>query len=317
MIKKTAKRIINQIRRSHEPDYLTRNQIKLDVSQLKRIEISIRKNYHQGWRSEQNYTGETYDNDLKTHLIERLEFYRNKYIPWFNKIIPLKDCNVLEIGCGTGSSTVSLAEQGANVTGIDFDEGALKVARERCEIYNVPATLIYGNASEVYKNLLNHKYDIIIFLATIEHMTYSERIICLQKYYNLLPSGAYLSIINSPNRLWYFDHAVSVLPFFHWLPDNVAFDYSKYSKRINFKDMYLVHSEEMLLHFLRRGRGFSYHELEIALNIPAENLNVINYIGRHFSPNSLDNKFHNLLVKINPKISKGFFYPNIDIMLRK
>lgn len=317
MIKKIARKILRQIRKGQTPDYLMKNQIKIDVSNLKKIEMSIRENYHQGWRSEKKYTSEAYAGDLRAHLIGRLDGDRITYIPWLNKTVKLKGANILEIGCGTGSSTVALAEQGANVTGIDIDEGALKVARDRCNIYNVPATLISGNATEVYNDLRSQKFDLIIFYACMEHMVYSERIDSLKKYYDLIPKGACLSIVETPNRLWYFDNHTSFLPFFHWLPDNVAFDYSKFSNRINFKELYHEHSDEKFLHFLRRGRGFSFHELEIALNIPAEKYQVASYLSRPFIPFSLDSKFHKYLTRIYPNISKGFFYPMVDIIIKK
>ena len=317
MIKKIAKKLLQQARKGQTPDYLLKNQIKIDVSDLKKIELSIKKNYHQGWRSEKNYTSEAYAKDLRAHLIGRLDQDRIKYIPWLNKTVKLNGANILEIGCGTGSSTVALAEQGANVTGIDIDEGALKVAKDRCNIYNVEATFKFGNASEVYHDLRNQKFDLIIFYACIEHMIYSERIDCLRKYYDLLPNGAFLSIVETPNRLWYFDGHTSFLPFFHWLPDNLAFDYSKFSNRINFKEMYHEYSDELFLHFLRRGRGFSFHELEIALNIPGEKLQVVDFLRRPFIPFSIEIKFQKLLRKIHPKVSKGFFYPNIDIIIKK
>jgi len=317
MIEKIAKKLLQQARKGQTPDYLLKNQIKINASNLKKIELSIKKNYHQGWRSEKNYTSEAYAKDLRAHLTGRLDQDRIKYIPWLNKALNLNGANILEIGCGTGSSTVALAEQGANVTGIDIDEGALKVAKDRCNIYNVEATFIFGNASEVYHDLRNQKFDLIIFYACIEHMIYSERIDCLKNYYDLLPNGAFLSIVETPNRLWYFDGHTSFLPFFHWLPDNLAFDYSKFSNRINFKEMYHEYSDELFLHFLRRGRGFSFHELEIALNIPGEKLQVVDFLRRPFIPFSLEINFQKLLTKIYPKVSKGFFYPNIDIIIKK
>lgn len=317
MIRNIARKFLEQIKKRQVPDYLKINQIIIDASKLKKIELSIRENYHQGWRSEKNYTSEAYSSDLSAHLIGRLNGDRYTYIPWLNKSVQLKGANILEIGCGTGSSTVALAEQGAIVTGIDSDEEALKVAKDRCNIYNVPATFIPGNATEVYNELQGQKFDLIIFYACMEHMIYMERIDCLRKYYDLLPKGACLSIVETPNRLWYLDNHTSFLPFFHWLPDNLAFDYSKFSSRINFKELYYEYSDEKYLHFLRRGRGFSFHELEIALNIPAEKYQVIYYVRRPFLPFSLEYKFHKFLTKIHPNISKGFFYPFIDIIIKK
>ncbi|MDO9390748.1 MAG: methyltransferase domain-containing protein [bacterium] len=313
----TARTILKHIRKFQVPDILKNQQIKLDPSRLKEIELSIRNNYHQGWRSEKHYTSESYAVDLKEHLIDRLENDRITYIPWFNKTVPLKGANILEIGCGTGSSTIALAEQGANVTGIDIDEGALKVARDRCRVYNVPATMVSGNAAAICDDLRGRKFDLIIFFAAMEHMVHDERIDCLRKYYDLLAKGAYLSIVETPNRLWYFDGHTSFLPFFNWLPDDAAFDYSRFSSKENFKELYRIHTDENVLHFLRRGRGVSFHEMEIALNIPADKFHVADYFRRPFFPFSLDSGYHNLLRRIYPKISKGFFYPSIDIIIKK
>lgn len=317
MIKKITRKIFQQIKKGQVPSYLMKNQIELDDSQLQKIETSIRKNYHQGWRREEAYTHDAYAHDLKTHLIERLQSNRISAIPWLNKTIQLKGANILEIGCGTGSALIAFAEQGANVTGVDLDEGALKVARDRCEIYNMPAKIISGNATEVYDELQNQKFDLIIFYACMEHMVYTERVESLRKYYDLLPKGGFLSITKTPNRLWYFDSHTSWLPFFHWLPDNVAYDYSKFSSRKNFKEIYHEYSDEKFLHFLRRGRGFSFHELEIALNIPAKEIQVESYLSRPFIPFSLDSKFHKYLIRMYPNISKGFSYPNVDIIIKK
>ncbi len=49
-------------------------------------------------------------------------------LEWINAAIPLAGKNVLDIGCGGGILTESMAKKGANVTGIDLSEKALKVA---------------------------------------------------------------------------------------------------------------------------------------------------------------------------------------------
>jgi 2-polyprenyl-3-methyl-5-hydroxy-6-metoxy-1,4-benzoquinol methylase len=62
--------------------------------------------------------------DLSDHLINRLNNFRSFVIPLLNSLLPLKDAAILEIGCGTGASTTSLAEQGAQVTGVDESDRA-------------------------------------------------------------------------------------------------------------------------------------------------------------------------------------------------
>ena len=53
--------------------------------------------------------------DIEERLVNRLTGFRNKTIPWLNSLVPLSGVRILEIGCGTGSMTVPLAEQGANL----------------------------------------------------------------------------------------------------------------------------------------------------------------------------------------------------------
>ena len=81
-------------------------------------------------------------------------------------------------------------------------------------------------------------------------------------------------VVETPNRLWYHDSHTSFLPYFHWLPDDLAFEYSRMSPRAGFRDCYRVPDAASRLHFLRRGRGVSYHEFDLALG-PAAQLDVV------------------------------------------
>ncbi|MBB6132198.1 bifunctional 2-polyprenyl-6-hydroxyphenol methylase/3-demethylubiquinol 3-O-methyltransferase UbiG [Oxalobacteraceae sp. CFBP 13730] len=49
-------------------------------------------------------------------------------LEWINARVPLAGKNVIDIGCGGGVLSESMAKKGAKVTGIDLSEKALKVA---------------------------------------------------------------------------------------------------------------------------------------------------------------------------------------------
>ena len=99
------------------------------------------------------------------------------------------------------------------------------------------------------------KFDVIIFFASLEHMTISERLLSLKGTWDMLTDEGLLVIVETPNRLWYVDSHTSFLPFFHWLPNELAFAYSKFSSRDGFRDLYNEYNETSNEHFLRRGRG--------------------------------------------------------------
>ncbi|HEY6454231.1 MAG TPA: hypothetical protein VIY90_03010, partial [Steroidobacteraceae bacterium] len=79
------------------------------------LRASIQANYHKGWRAKENYSETWYKADLDAHLWGRLQNDRRIIVPWLNAQRRLHGLRILEIGCGTGSSTVALAEQGAQV----------------------------------------------------------------------------------------------------------------------------------------------------------------------------------------------------------
>lgn len=306
----------------HVPHSLSKNQIRIDRDGLDIIEKSLGQNYHTGWRSIENYSEQMYKNDLNAHLIKRLESDRRRIIPWLNKAKQIKNSNILEIGCGTGSSTVALAEQKAMVTAIDIDEGALEVAKKRCQVYSLKVDFRMNNASEIHNIFPKSQFDFILFFACLEHMTYDERLISLKNTWAMLQPGGLLVIIETPNRLWYFDRHTSWLPFFDWLPDELAFKYSCFSKRNNFGELYRELNSNSKEHFLRRGRGASFHEFSIAIR-PAEDLNVINSLSTFhrilypFSISALDRKYEAILQHICPNIHKGFFSRSLNLIIKK
>src|SRR6266850_7471643 len=105
---------------SSVPDGIKANFRTIDKPQLDLIERSIRNHYFAS--SPEGYLSTEWGrNDLEDHLFRRLDTDRNLIIPWLDEARPLRNASILEIGCGTGCSTVALAEQGAQVTAIDVD----------------------------------------------------------------------------------------------------------------------------------------------------------------------------------------------------
>lgn len=319
-LKNTLKQKIKNIVFS-VPEHLKKNNIYLSKADMKKLEQSIRTNFHKGWRSEDKFTPEAYKIDLQDHLINRLEHDRARIIPWLNAAGSLKGKKILEIGCGTGSSTVALAEQGADVTGIDLDADALKVAEERKKLYALDIKLEYMNAADVHKNYPKGTFDFIIFFATIEHMIHEERMIAMKETWDLLSPGGLWVVLETPNRLWYFDGHTSGLPFFQWLPDDLAIKYSKYSPRDEFASVYRKYDDKEMLHFLRRGRGLSYHEFDLCMG-NSKKLDVVSSKiefekFQWLKQPKLERKFKAFLKTAYPGLHDGFYDKSLDLIIRK
>ncbi len=81
-----------------------------------------------------------------------------------------------------------------------------------------------------------------------------------------------------------------------------------------------------MLHFLRRGRGVSYHEFELVMK-PAGELTVISCLSMYLRQRnplrraawrlSRDHQFETFLRKTGPKIHRGFYQPYLDLIIQK
>lgn len=266
--------------------------------------------------------------DLENHLTIRLENDRQNTVPWLDSVRRMSGARILEIGCGTGCSTLALAEQGAIVTSIDIDEPSMNVARLRCKLYGVSAEIHFANATEIATLFAGRNFDFIIFYASLEHMTHHERLTSLAAAWKVLAPDAFLCVIETPNRLWFHDSHTSLMDFYHWLPDELAFEYSRFSSRASFRDAYREFNEVNYTDFLRRGRGASYHEFHLALGIAPQELNVISSLSAFKrqraglpsyppSPSGVPEVYQYLLSIVAPHIPRPFFDENLDLIIKK
>lgn len=263
--------------------------------------------------------------DMRGLTIDRLYTDRRKYIPWINSFLPLQGATILEIGSGTGSSTVALAEQGAIVTGVDILEEGIAVAKEKCRIFGVQADLAVGNFLD-YAAGGGERFDAVIFFAALEHMLIEERMQALPLAWNLIRPGGYLIVIEAPNRLWKFDDHTSRLPFFNWLPRELALQYIQFSPRAELVRVLTPASESTLLELQRWGLGVSFHEFDLSLGRDARN-SVCSSLGpflRRRSPFRRigwhvtgEAKFSRILGQSAPDVSDSWFEPYLNLAIQR
>lgn len=327
-LQKRIEKYALSLSRPTPPHHLLENFREIDEPSCNRLKQVLAQNY---FKEQRAFSGEDYlstevgRSDLLNHLYRRTIFDRLVIIPWLDQAKPLEGSYVLEIGCGTGASTVALAEQGAHVTAIDVESDSLAVAQERCEIYGVNARFVEANATVVSELFPNEHFDFIIFYASLEHMTHEERITSMRDTWHVLKKGDLWCVIEAPNRLWYYDHHTSLLPFFMWLPNDLALEYSRFSPRTSFSHSFQDTSEASLHDFLRLGRGVSFHEFELAM-APVEELNIISDLASYRRKKSFFYwlywkkkyaRYSSFLSKTHQKASKGFNETTLDIIIRK
>src|SRR6056300_412320 len=84
-----------------------------------------------------------------------------------DKITPLKNIKILDIGCGGGLISEPMSRLGANVTGIDASEKNINIAQLHAKKSGLQ--IDYINASPEELNEVE-KFDVILNLEIIEHV---------------------------------------------------------------------------------------------------------------------------------------------------
>src|SRR5210317_2018363 len=146
----TLKKIYNFIILLKVPKKIKNNFSDLSEVYKSLIEIELKNNYFSNFEKIQEI-------DMEDHITGRTLVSRTKIIPWLQKVADLKNKKILEIGCGTGSSSITFAEQGAKVTGIDVAEDSLQVAEKRAKLLDLDVK--YKNLSGTEISSLKEQFD--------------------------------------------------------------------------------------------------------------------------------------------------------------
>ncbi len=306
----------------------------LTDDQRQRLRKVLRETHFQTWDKSYLDTP-AYQNDLHDHVDGRYDLCRRVFVPWVQRAIDLNGKHMVEIGCGTGSSTASLVPFLSGAHAYDIIAPSVDAARQRLEIMGFgdrmtwrvadPSSLLAMLESDILGPDGPGGTDIVLLYAVVEHQSIEERIATLKTAWKLLRPGGILIVTDTPNRLCYFDWHTADLPFYHMLPDRLAIPYSQKSPRpelwnwlsgrLQAKGWDAAHEA-----ITRWGRGASYHEFELALG-DLTNLVVVDGWATEMADHLGMTLEEELLLKywkekpVNVPI--GFARRSLDIILKK
>mgnify|MGYP000858751543 FL=1 len=157
------------------------------------------------------------------HFLEQTKYTKEFIIPYLKEhISPLKNMNVLEIGCAEAGLLSVFDELECKTTGIEISPHRAQFARD----HNKNSIIIEGDiTSEEIVPRINDKFDIIIMREVIEHLHSKE--IALANISKLLKKDGYLFISFPPRYSPFAGHQqigrtkLSKIPYLHLLPIKV------------------------------------------------------------------------------------------------
>ncbi len=154
-----------------------------------------------------------WDLDGEHRTLHQINPLRTEYI---NKRSPVKGKKVLDIGCGGGILTESLAELGAKVTGIDVAENALKAARQHSENAAIDIDYVQSTAED-FSAANQEAFDIVTCMEVIEHVPDPESIVVACAKLTKPGGSVFFSTLNRNFKGWLFgivgaEHVLHLLP---------------------------------------------------------------------------------------------------------
>ncbi len=222
--------------------------------------------------------------DLDANISNRYINALKHVVPWVGKHINLSGTKMIEIGCGTASSTAAFSHFVDQINGYDIDEQYINFAKKRfeiCDIKNAHASLV--SETDLCRTLQEHNkggVDIFLLYAVLEHQTVEERLETIKTCWELLRPGGLMVVTDTPNLLIYNDVHTSQLPFMHFLPDLTYELYSKKSPRDGFNSHFARNKFDDKIELgkaiTRWGRGVSYHDFELSLGAKYKDYIVAN-----------------------------------------
>ena len=96
----------------------------------------------------------------------------------------------IDLGCGTGTNVITLAQAGWQVTGVDFASRAINMAKQKLAKENVQASLHIGDITKL--NDISTQFDLVLDIGCFHSLTQ----IGMQDYLNQLDR------ILAPNGFW-------------------------------------------------------------------------------------------------------------------
>jgi len=291
--------------------------------------------YFPGVKFNVDYSEEWHRKEFDFQLHVRMQQAELVFMPWINESIDLAGKNILEIGCGTGSSTVAIAKRANKVIGCDISKDSLSANQKRLEcmkITNVDYFKLNDNwlttpNVELPVDLSN--INVVVCYALLEHLLIEERLNLLSYLWKNLKSESILITFETPNRLASIDWHTSQTLFAQILPDNLCAHYYSRSNANNLKfiakNQYSQLNSKEIESVYRLGVGVSFHEFELAIGFP--NMKIINdgfsiNLKHHRDQLSVgaedyENALGEILVKSSLSIPRGFAKASLDFIIQK
>ncbi len=124
--------------------------------------------YDKIFENEREYYGKMKPTSISEYDLEKEQFFRIANLKLKQILGNVKGKRVLDVGCGTGSLAFYLAQEGANVMGIDLSSNLIEHCKEKSKILGLSIEFKVMNAQ--IPDFEEESFDIILGSRIIHHL---------------------------------------------------------------------------------------------------------------------------------------------------
>jgi ubiquinone/menaquinone biosynthesis C-methylase UbiE len=138
------------------------------------------------------------------NLLRRLTFnlWYLRHPPWESGIVPpevvdfiatTEPGRALDLGCGTGTSSLALSSAGWQVTGVDFVPRAISIAKRKAKTAGLTVDFRVGDVAHLPRSLFSSLYSLVLDVGCFHGLSPSDQSAYLDQLDRLLsPGGIWL-----------------------------------------------------------------------------------------------------------------------------
>ena len=172
-----------------------------------------------------NLSQEWWDENGKFKVLHKITPIRMEYILSQINNKKLSQFDILDIGCGGGLISEPLARLGAKVTGIDFVEKNIKIAKSHAKSKNLKINYM---CQDIELLNLNKKFDVIIMFEILEHLEDWKKFLINIKR-SLKPNGIIILSTINKNIISKYSAIYFAENILNWIPKGTH-DFNKFIK---------------------------------------------------------------------------------------
>ncbi len=173
--------------------------------------------------------------------LTRVDFQRRHFLPALLRYTDCEGKSVLEIGCGTGPSSVVMAERGARILALDVNPEMVEAARLRVRDHGYSGSVDVRLVAQTRSiESPDASFDLVVCNGVLEHVRPADRRPMVREMWRVLKPHGHLFIGETPNRLWPIDDHTTGLFGTHYLPAKVARRYAVLRRRVKPSDDFLA-----------------------------------------------------------------------------